>query len=128
MYAFDLLGLVEQRGLGFQTIKTLPEIHGLPLPIVTYEDPYMDFKFPRSGDALKLVSKQEGIGSLSKAELKGYDWIRTQPEVATKDYAVKMNVVQRTASRHLAKMLEFGLILTNGESSTSPSLKHFAIE
>lgn len=128
MFAFDQLELVEQRGLGFQTIKELPEKHNLPLPVVTYEKPYMVFKFPRSGEALRVVSEQEGIDSLTSDELKGYDWIRTQEEVATKDYAEEMGVTQRTASRHLAKMLEVGLIKTNDESLKSPKLRYLPID
>lgn len=128
MFAFDQLELVEQRGLGFQTIKELPTKHNLPLPIVTYEKPYMVFKFPRSGEALRNVSEQVGIESLSTDELIGYNWIRTQNEVATKDYAIEMKVTQRTASRHLAKMLDLKLIKTNDESSKSPKLRYLPID
>jgi ATP-dependent DNA helicase RecG len=65
MYIFDQLGLVEQRGLGFDTIKKLPEKYGLPLPIVTYDAPYLIITFPRNLEALRLFSEQEGIKSLT---------------------------------------------------------------
>ncbi|MBL4754390.1 MAG: hypothetical protein JKY52_12455 [Flavobacteriales bacterium] len=128
MYVFDQMELVEQRGLGFQTLKELPEKFDLPLPLVSYEEPYMVFTFPRTGDALKEVSSNEGVKSLTNEELKGYNWIRSQEEVATKNYADKFEYTQRTASRHLAKMLDLELIATNGESSKSPKLRYRAIE
>lgn len=57
MYVFDQMDLVEQRGLGFQTIKDLPTRHNLPLPLVSYENPYMVLTFPRSMAAAKIVSE-----------------------------------------------------------------------
>ena len=66
MYVFDQMELVEQRGLGFQTIKELPEKFGLPLPLVSYEEPYMVFTFPRSGEALKTVSGNERLNQLNQ--------------------------------------------------------------
>jgi ATP-dependent DNA helicase RecG len=124
MYVFDQMKLVEYRGLGFQTIKELPEKYGLPLPVVTYDNPYMVFTFPRSSESQKNISTQSGISSLTDEELKGYDWIRSQTQVATKDYAIKMGYTQRTASRHLAKMLDLGLLVTNDENAKSPNLRY----
>jgi len=127
MYIFDQMKLVEHRGLGFQTIKSLPEKYGLPLPIVTFENPYMVFTFPRSNESLKDISVQNGISSLTEEELEGYNWIRSQKEVATRDYAIKMGYAQRTASRHLAKMLELGLVTTNDENPRSPKLRYLPV-
>lgn len=124
MYVFDQLRLVEQRGLGFQTIKDLPSKHNLPLPIVSYEAPYMILTFPRSGADLKKIASNQKILELSDEELKGYNWIRSQGEVSTKEYALHFGVAQRTASRHLAKMFDLDLIETNGESLKSPKLKY----
>lgn len=127
MYIFDQLELVEQRGLGFDTIKELPEKYGLPLPIVTFEAPYLVVKFPRSSSAVRKISHQEGIENLSDSELRGYEWIRTQDEISTKDYLVHFDYTQRTASRHLSKMLNLGLLGTNDENLRSPKLKYHVI-
>lgn len=128
IYAFDQLGLVEQRGLGFQTLKELPEKYDLPLPLVSYEEPYMVIKFPRSNEALKNVSENRAIEELSPEELRGYNWIRTQKEVSTKDYSEEIGIAQRTASRHLAKMLDLKLIRTNDENPKSPKLRYLPID
>ena len=128
MYAFDQLGLVEQRGLGFQTLKKLPEIYNLPLPIVSYEDPYMVIKFPRSDKAVSIVTNNRAIENITNDELAGYNWIRTQQEISAKEYADNFKISPRTASRHLSKMLDFKLIKTNEENPRSPNLKYLPIE
>lgn len=126
MYVFDQMKLVEQRGLGFETMKYLPIKYNLPLPIITFEEPYLVFSFPRNLQAVKNVNNDDNIKKLTNEELAGYEWIRMNEEVATKDYAEHFGYAQRTASRHLGKMLELGLVETNNESSSSPRLRYRA--
>lgn len=114
MYVFDQMELVEQRGLGFQTIKELPEKFGLPLPLVSYEEPYMVFTFPRSGEALKLVSGNERLNQLNSEELKGYDFIRVNQRTTRKDYETHFGFDKKKAERHLKHMTELGLIERKG--------------
>lgn len=128
MFVFNELKLVEQRGLGFKSIKKLTAENNLPLPIVSYDAPYLVFTFPRSSKAIKNISVEKGIQELSDEELIVYNWIRTQNEVSTKDYAETFGIAQRTASRHLSKLLELKLIETNGENLRSPKLKYKAKE
>lgn len=121
MYVFDQLELVEQRGLGFSTIKELPEKFDTPLPIVSYEEPYMVFTFPRSGDALKRIDNTPGLSELNNEELKGLDWIRLEGEVNTRQYANHFDYGYKKAQRHLAKMRNLNLIVDNGEPNNSPN-------
>ena len=114
MYVFDQMDLVEQRGLGFQTIKELPEKFGLPLPLVTYEEPYMVFTFPRSGEALKSVSGNEKLNQLNPEELKGYDFIRVNQKTTRKEYQENFKFDKKKAERHLTHMTELGLIERKG--------------
>lgn len=127
MYAFDQLELVEQRGLGFDTIRSLPEEYDLPLPIVTFDEPYLVFTFPRSREALRLLSVGSGIEELSELELKGIELVKSMNEISTSEYADKLEVSQRTASRHLKKFLDLNLVKTNDESPKSPKLRYIAI-
>lgn len=128
MFVFNELELVEQRGFGFNSIKKLTVDNNLPLPIVSYDAPYLVFTFPRSGESIKNVSNEKGIQELSADELKVYNWIRSKGEVSTKDYSEVFGIAQRTASRHLAKLFHLNLIETNGESDRSPKLKYKAKE
>ena len=47
-FVFEKLGLSESRGLGFTTIRGLPNIYKLPLPVVSFDDPFLIFAFPRA--------------------------------------------------------------------------------
>jgi ATP-dependent DNA helicase RecG len=122
MYIFDQLELVEQRGLGFQTIKELPDKYGLPLPLVEFEDPYIVFTFPRSMSVIKDLSNKEGISELTEEELKGYQWVKLNGIVTTSDYAEHFEFNMKKAQRHLFKFKELGLVILEGRG---PSAKYF---
>lgn len=124
MYVFDQLGIVEQRGLGFKTIKELPEKFDLPLPRVTYEAPYMVFTFPRHVRASRKLSNNENIDQLKDDEIIGYEWMQTQEEVSTRQYATKFDIGQKTASRQLKKMMQLKLIEDNGLPLNSPKYSY----
>ncbi|TYZ09314.1 hypothetical protein FY528_11255 [Hymenobacter lutimineralis] len=124
MYAFDQLELVEHRGLGFQTIKELPEKFGLPLPVVSYDAPYMIMKFPRNAGAIHKVANGTELGKLNHKELAGYHWLATKGEASKKEYAEHFKIDDRTAQRHLSKMRELNIIGDNGERSKSPNLRY----
>lgn len=123
-YVFNLMGYVEETGFGMDALKSLQEEFNLPLPEYTYEDPFLSLTFPRSMESVKKVSQHEGVIKLSDEEVKGYEWIKLQDEVATKDYAQQFEYTQRTASRHLGNMLRLDLIKSNGESQKSPKLRY----
>lgn len=128
MYVFDQMELVEQRGLGFQTIKDLPEKHNLPLPWVTYEAPYMIFSFPRSLEAVKKVANNPNIVRLTDAQLKGYEWLKLIGEASAREYSSHFDIGYKTAQRHLAAMKNLGLIGDNGKDNNSPNYKYIVNE
>lgn len=124
MYVFDQMELVEQRGLGFETIKDLPSKYNLPLPIITFEDPYLIFSFPRTIQSVKNVSTDEALNELSAPQLKGYEWLRSVEEASTREYSAHFDIGYKTAQRHLAKMKELALIEDNGLEVNSPNYKY----
>ncbi len=124
MYVFDQMKLVEQRGLGFETIKDLPNKYGLPLPIITYEEPYLIFSFPRTIQSVKNVSTNKALNELSAQQLKGYEWLRSVQETSTREYSAHFDIGYKTAQRHLAKMKELELIEDNGLEVNSPNYKY----
>ncbi len=128
MYIFDQLDLVEQRGLGFQTIKDLPIKYNLPLPLVSYDAPYMVLTFPRSTEAVKKVSDKPNVSKLNEAQLKGYEWLKSVGETSTREYSVHFGIGYKTAQRHLAAMKELSLIRDNGEDTNSPNYKYIVNE
>ncbi|WEK34188.1 MAG: ATP-binding protein [Candidatus Pseudobacter hemicellulosilyticus] len=128
MYVFDQMELVEQRGLGFQTIKDLPQKHNLPLPLVTYEAPYMVFSFPRNIEAVKKVSTNPNIAQLTDAQIQGYEWLKLVGQASTREYSSHFNISYKTAQRHLAAMKALDLLGDNGEESNSPNYEYIVNE
>jgi ATP-dependent DNA helicase RecG len=114
MYVFDQLELVEQRGLGFTTMKELPEKFDIPLPLVEYQEPYMVFTFPRSGESLKKISPIKTLKNLNDEELKGYDFVRLKGKLNRKEYEVHFGFEKKKAERHFKVFVEQNLVERKG--------------
>lgn len=108
-YVFEKLDLCESRGLGFTTIRNLPAEHKLPLPIVTFNDPFLNFSFSRAYGNGNGKSNDER-DTLSKSEAKGYDYIRLNSPITRKMYEDYFGVAGKTARRHLVRFAELNLI------------------
>ena len=111
-YVFEKLDLSESRGFGFTTIRSLPTKHDLPLPDVIFDDPFLIFEFSRTYDNSKRVD--ERLNSLSKSELKGYDYIRINSPFTRKDYEENLGVSGKTASRQINHFIELNLVKVMG--------------
>lgn len=114
VYVFDQLELVEQRGIGFTTIKKLPEKYDLPLPIVSFENPYLVVKFPRSVESLRKMSTLDGLSKLSDSELKGYEWMKNITTFKRKDYEIQFKYDTKKAERHIKHMVKENLLERKG--------------
>jgi len=108
-YVFEKLRLAEVRGLGFETIRSLPTLHDLPLPVVTFDNPYLNFTFSRA-----YGNKSNGQ-ILSKSESRGLDYIRLNSPITRKAYEDALGLITKTAGRHLARFVELGLVAKIGE-------------
>jgi ATP-dependent DNA helicase RecG len=122
-YIFNLMRLMEESGVGMDTFKSLKTKYDLPLPIITYKKPNVIVTFPRTIEAVRNIGG-DAVKELTNEELDGYEWIKSQGEVSAKEYASQFVIASRTASRHLAKMLELKLIKTNGVNPKSPKLRY----
>jgi len=112
MYVFDVMGLAEQRGLGFRTVKKLPDEYDIPLPIVTYEDPYMVLTLPLSMDS----SVFEGGKGL---EIKVLDYLRLNPGSSRKAVEEYLGVDTKKAERLIKALIEKGLVRKDGAGKSS---------
>lgn len=108
MYVFDVMGLAEQRGFGFSTVRELRPKYNIPLPLVAYEEPYLVFTLPRNA---KLGEK---VG-LSEQEQKGIDFIRLNGKVTRKDYESFFKIEKRKAIRELNKLIQKGYVRSVGD-------------
>jgi ATP-dependent DNA helicase RecG len=124
MYVFDQMELVEQRGLGFLTIKDLPLKYSLPLPLVSYDAPYMVLTFPRNGVSLKKISPNKALKSLNEEELKGFDFVNLKGNLTRKEYEEHFGFDKKKAERHFKVFVEKGLVERKG---SGPSIYYEAI-
>jgi len=110
MYVLDKFDQVEQRGLGFETVRELPK-KGIPLPEVTYEEPYVVITLPFNSKA----SSAGQIG-LTAEEQQAYDYIRINEPITRSDIEKLLGVDNKKAVRILNKLIGKGLVESDGRS------------
>lgn len=126
-FIFNEMEYMEESALGMDTFKSLREKYDLPAPIFDYDGLNIVVTFPRTIEAIKAISSQEGIKNLNNEELTGYEWIKIEGEVSTRGYANHFNYGYKKAQRHLAKLRKLNLVRDNGKATTSPNFKYVAI-
>ena len=115
-FVFEKLLLSEGRGLGFEIIRGLPTEHNLPLPIVTYDDVYLNFSFSRAyGNG--RVNGDERTNVLNEKEARGFDYIRLNSPITRKAYEDYLGVSKKTAERHMTHFIEINLIKRVGSGA-----------
>lgn len=105
IFAMDKFDLAEQRGMGFRTVRSLPDKYGLPLPEVNWEDPYLVVTMP-----LAYMNKAKNEDGLHEQEQKGLDLVRMTGLISKAEYATKLSLNEKTAERHLKHLCELGKI------------------
>jgi len=116
-YAFEKLDLAEIRGLGFETIRSLPDEHNLPLPVISFDDPFLTFAFSRAYGNRNSNNGDARVNALNKTEAKGYDYIRLNSPITRKAYEAHFGIAGITANRHIARFLELGLVTKIGSGT-----------
>lgn len=109
MFVFDKMGLAEQRGLGFETVRGLPK-QGIPLPKVTFEDPYVVLTLPLSYEKAKDVI----YAGLSDNEIRGYEYLKLNGPVGKMDMSKNLGLSVKTAQRIMFSLASKGLVETVG--------------
>ena len=102
--------MAEERGFGIKSLKTHAEKLRLPLPRYTFEDPYLVLTLFRNPEAAARALSQEVLDSLSKSELKGWQWLATRDTVTSDEYSAAMNIPNRTALNHFKRFTGLGLL------------------
>ena len=114
MFVFDALNLAEQRGLGFMTVRELPEKYGLPLPLVSYEEPYLVITLPRNAEAVGRVDNT--LADLDEGEVKMYNFFRLNDGqfLGKSEVVEKLKITPRTAERELKHLVDLGYLERDG--------------
>jgi ATP-dependent DNA helicase RecG len=118
-YIFNIMGFMEETGVGMDTYRTMREKYDLPLPIITYKKSNLIVTFPRTINASKDAYEFKGIKNLNKEELLGYEFIKQQGKITRKDYETRFGFETKKAERHLRKMVEENLIQRKGSGPST---------
>lgn len=121
------MGYMEESALGMDTFRSLRQKFELPLPIIDYDGSNIVVTFPRTTEAIKVVSSRKGIDKLNEEELIGYEWVKTQGDVSKNEYAQHFGFRDKKALRHLGNMKRAGLLNDNGKPTTSPNYRYVVI-
>ncbi|TRZ54171.1 hypothetical protein D4S03_00545 [bacterium] len=114
-YIFNQMSLVEERGLGMKELKSL-EYKGFPAPGFKLEDDlfYTTIFRAKTDVSLKLIT-EDNAEELTSSEKIGYGYLKEKGKLASSDYAKHFSIDQRTARRHLNKMVDKKLAIREGE-------------
>lgn len=104
---FSQMDLAEERGLGLHSMKQKAEKAGLPLPVYTWNDPYLVLTLYRTGAA---AIPADLLDSLNESDRAGWKWLATKEEVSSGEYAEALGVPNRTALNHLKRFVDLGLL------------------
>lgn len=114
MFVFDALDLAEQRGLGFMTVRELPEKYGLPLPLVSYEEPYLVFTLPRNAEAVKKVDNTLAELDVSELKILNFFKLNEGQSFSKSEVVNSLGISARTAERELKHLVDLQLLVRDG--------------
>ncbi|MCX5797003.1 MAG: hypothetical protein NTY77_16040 [Elusimicrobia bacterium] len=109
-YVFARMELAEERGLGMQSMRSVSQQHGLPLPKYFLEDPYLRLVLYRSPESAVHALPKSFLEELNSAELKGWEFLASKISATMAEYAQHMGFDVRKAQRHLKRFVELGLL------------------
>ncbi|MBL0911476.1 MAG: hypothetical protein IBJ09_03810 [Bacteroidia bacterium] len=123
-YIFNKMGWMEESGLGMETFRNMQDRFHLPMPVYSYQAPYLSLTFSRSINALKDIPGNEKLAGLNREELAGFDWVKSLGTVSKKDYATRFGFDDKKAYRHLSKFKKLGLVADNKEAPRSNNYRY----
>ncbi len=126
-FIFNQMEYMEESAVGMDTFKSMREVYKLPLPVFEYDGINTVITFPKTIEAVRKAYTTKDIDQLTEAQIEGYEWIKTEGEVSTREYSSHFSIGYKTAQRHLAKMRKLGLIRDNGEDINSPNYKYVIV-
>jgi predicted HTH transcriptional regulator len=114
-FVFNQMGLMEERGLGMKELKSLRD-KGFQSPDFRFEDDLFYTIIYRATNevALKNITK-ENLTELTPSEQSGYQYLKEMGVIGSSPYAEHFNIDQRTARRHLNKLVDKKLAIREGE-------------
>jgi ATP-dependent DNA helicase RecG len=118
-FAFGGTKLVEGRGFGMRTFGEAAVKHGLPVPKYAFDGLYLNLTIYRDAKAALASLGDAVLNKLSKSERVGWEWLVAKRKAKSSDYAVALELDERTARRHLKQFLKLGLVRKSGASTST---------
>ena len=113
------MGYVEERGIGMQEMKSLPEKHHLPKPEISWKPPFLTIAFSRADALLESILDVGKLAKLNEEERSGVIFIRDAGEISSADYVRHFGFNVRKSQRHLSKFLELDIIKSKGKGPST---------
>lgn len=113
-YVFKQMDLAEERNRGMKTLREL-QADGDVVPTYTFDDPYLTLTLHTNPEsAASEIASAEIVEQLTADEIEGWAFLRRRGVVSTSDYMNDRGVSERTARRHLNKLVTVGLATREG--------------
>lgn len=113
-YIFNVMGFMEETGVGMDTYRTMQDKYSLPVPIIRYRKPHLIVTFPRSTGAAGKFQPQQALHQLNKEELFLFEVLRAKRILSKSEFAKLTGLSNRTAERLLKKYVDLDLVLKQG--------------
>jgi len=115
-YVFAQMNLAEERGLGMKTLGSLPEKLGLPMPMYSFEDPYLVLTlYLNPNPELNLAVRS----TLNGDELAAWKFIATSDSITRAILVENLGFSERKAQRILKKLEDKLLIRRVGRGPST---------
>ena len=118
-FAFGGTKLVEGSGFGMRTFGAASTKYGLPMPKYAFDGLYLNLTIYRNAQAVMTALGPEVLDKLIKSEHSGWEWLALKGHAKSREYAVGMEVDERTARRHLNQFSKSGLVRKIGSGPST---------
>lgn len=117
---FYYMKLMEERGWGFPRMRDLLVNYGLRPPGFSYHDSYFVVTFFARERAPGIVEiAPDLLAKLDKRQKQVVDFVRSKGKITRAQCAANFAVSERTATRHLSKLIELGIIERKGRGPST---------
>jgi len=118
-YVFSQMGLAEERGLGMKTLKSVPQIFGLPMPKYNLDEPYLVLHVFGNAESVAATVEPSALDTLNDDERKGWEYLTSRLITTAPEYAAALGFDERKTQRQLRNLMELGLVRRIGQGRAS---------
>ena len=112
-FVFNQMNYIEELGRGMKIFSQMSSQYDLQHPEFSINEEYFIVSIKREKLSHFIASTVENLSDIEK---RGYEYVNKEGKTTTPKYANKFQVDERTARRHLKKMVELELVETEGKA------------